>query len=203
MARFLRVRDCNLERVSILTGQISDEFRYNGEVFSLVGINGKGLYTPSDFGMRTTMASTACWRGYQMFYDCVDGKLILDAMNANPTEIKPVNGVQPKQPEDGWMFKHVYENLGLKTKFTGRILLGKDFIQEMYVHMGFQSPESYGTVIELEVKNGDVVKDTDLSSTMAERRLAGRNKPTLPPTEDDDDVRDWIEDRFSQDYELE
>jgi hypothetical protein len=85
LTRFLRVHDCKPEGVHILTGQVSDEFRYNGEVFSLVGINGKGLYTPADFGMATTMA---------------------------------------------------------------------------------------------------------------ERRLAGRNKPARPSTEDDDDVRDWIEDRF-------
>ena len=71
----------------------------------------------------------------------------------------------------------------------------------MYVHMGFQSAESFRIVIELEVKDGDIIKETDLSSTMAERRLAGRNKPTRPSTEDNDDVRDWIEDRFSQDYD--
>ena len=184
----------------ILTGQISDEFRYNGEVFSLVGINGKGLFTPGDFGMTTTMASTACWRTYQMFYDCVDGKLILDTMFANPKELKPVNGVDPVKPEQSRRFNYIYEDLKLKTKFTGRILLGKDFIQEMYVHMGFQSPESYQTVIEIEVKDGIIIKETDLSATMAERRLAGRNKPAQPSTDDDDDVRDWIEDRFSQDY---
>lgn len=184
-----------------MTGQVSDEFRYNGEVFSLVGFNGECLYTPADFDMRTTMASTACWRGYQMFYDCVDGVLILDAMFANPKDAKPVNGIEPRKPENSFMFPYVYENLGLKTKFTGRILLGKDFIDEMYVHMGFQSAESYRTVIELEVKNGDIVKETDLSSTMAERRLTGRNKPARPQSMDDDDVKGWIENRFSQDYE--
>jgi hypothetical protein len=188
--------------VSILTGQIADEFRYNGEIYSLVGINGNGLYTPMDFGMTTTMASTACWRGYQMLYDCIDGKLIFDAMFVNPREVKPVNGIEPRHPGDDWIFKYVYENLGLKTKFTGRLLLGKDFIDEMYVHMGFQSPESYRTVIELEVKDGNVVTATDLSSRMAERRLKGCNKPKQPHTHDDEDVMDWIENRFSLDYDL-
>lgn len=186
-----------------MTGQVTDSFRYNGEEFSLVGINGRGLYTPADFGMRTRMASTACWRGYQMFYDCVNGEMILDTMLANPIEIKPVNGVKPRISKGSFFFECAYENIGLKTKFTGKILLGKDFIQEMYVHMGFQSPESYKTVIELEVKRGDVTKVTDLSTRMAERRLAGRSKPTAPSTMEDDDVSDWIEDRFSQDYEPE
>jgi hypothetical protein len=184
-----------------LTGQVSDEFRYNGEVFALVGINGEGLYMPADFGMKTTMATTACWRGYQMFYDCVDGELILDAMFANPTELIPVNGIEPQKPENSFMFEYVYENIGLKTKFSGTILLGKDFIQEMYVHMGFQSPESYMTVIELEIKNGDILRESELSAKMAERRNTGRNKPTQPDSFDDDEVRDWIEERFSQDYD--
>jgi hypothetical protein len=187
--------------VVLLTGQVSDEFRYNGEIFALVGINGAGLYTPADFGMRTTMASTACWRGYQMFYDCVDGKMILDTMFANPKEVKPINGKEPTKPKDSFIFNYVYEDLALKTKFTGTILLGKDFIDEMYVHMGFQSPESYRTVIELELKDGDIIKETDLSHAMAERRASGRDKPAQPQSMDDDDVRDWIEDRFSQDYE--
>ena len=186
-----------------VTGQVPDEFRYNGEAYSLVGISGEGLYTPADFGMRTTMASTACWRGYQMFYDCVDGELILDTMFANPKEIKPINGLMPREPDDGWMFKYVYENLGLKTKFTGRILLGKDFIDEMYVHMGFQSPESFRTVIELEVKDGEIVNERNLSQAMAERRQSGRYKPDQPTSREDDDVMGWIEDRFSQDYDME
>jgi hypothetical protein len=186
-----------------LTGQVPDEFRYNGDSFALVGINGEGLYTPADFGMQTRMASTACWRGYQMFYDCIDGKLILDTMFANPVEVKPINGVEAKTTKDSFMFKYVYENIGLKTKFTGTILLGKDFIQEMYVHMGFQSAESYRIVIELEIENGDIIRETDQSENMAERRLAGKNKPAQPPSMDDDDLRGWIEDRFSQDYDAE
>ena len=185
----------------LLTGQVSDEFRYNGEVFALVGIKGEGLYTPLDFDMKTTMASTACWRGYQMLYDCVDGKMILDRMLANPTEPKPVNGIEPHSYEHRFIFNYVYEDLGLKTKFTGTLLLGKDFIDEMYVHMGFQSPESYRTVIELEIMDGNIIKETDLSALMAEQRLAGTDKPARPSTMDDDDVRDWIEERFSQDYE--
>ena len=194
---------CAVLRVSTVTGQVPDEFRYNGEVYSLVGISGEGLYVPADFDMRTKMASTACWRGYQMLYDCVDGELILDGMQANPVEPKPVNGVEPMKPKDSFIFPYIYENLKLKTKFSGKILLGKDFIDEMYVHMGFQSPESFRTVIELEVKDGDIISETDLSQAMAERRSSGRSKPAQPDSMDDDDVMGWIEDRFSQDYDSE
>jgi hypothetical protein len=34
-----------------MTAQIPDEFIYNGEVFSLVGLKGEGLPAPEDFGI--------------------------------------------------------------------------------------------------------------------------------------------------------
>ncbi|TFG32892.1 hypothetical protein EU527_09165 [Candidatus Thorarchaeota archaeon] len=184
-----------------MTGQIADEFRYNGEIYDLVGIDGEGLFTPADFGICARAGSTACWRGFQMIYDCVEGKLILEQMNVNTTNPVPINGVEPIHGEFG--FSHIYENLKLKTNFSGKIRLGKDFISSMYVHMGFQSEESYETVIELEIKKGDILQKTDLSSLMEQRRERGQEKPTKPPTMNDNDVLDWINNRFSQDYKSE
>lgn len=63
-----------------MTAQIPDKFRYEGEAYDIVGLDGDPLYAPQDFGITTQMASPACWRGYQMFYDCKDGKLILDQL---------------------------------------------------------------------------------------------------------------------------
>jgi hypothetical protein len=183
-----------------LIGQISDEFRYNGEEYSLVGINGEGLPVPSDFGMRTKMASTACWRGYQMFYDFVDGELILDGMFVNTDDAKSVNGVKPGVSKDSSGFNYIYKNIGLRTNFPGRILIGRDFVQEMYVHMGFQSAESYRDVLEFEVENGNIVNVVNLAEVMEQRRIQGRYKPTDPSSMEESDLHSWIEDRISQDY---
>jgi len=73
----------------------------------------------------------------------------------------------------------------------------------MYVHMGFQSPESFKTVIDIEVSNGDLIKITDMSARMEERRRLGLEKPSSPPTHEDKDVGDWVKDRFSQEYKPE
>ncbi|MCJ7817472.1 MAG: hypothetical protein MUP60_01360 [Candidatus Thorarchaeota archaeon] len=189
-----------------MTGQISDQFKYEGDVYNLVGLDGEGFYTPEDFGIITQMASTACWRGYQMFYDCVNGELILDSMHTRTNDKISINGVEPSESGDGHVttfFNAYYDKLALKTKFTGTILLGTDFIQEMYVHMGFQSAESYRTVYEIEVRNGDIIKVTDLSTRMEERRSRGQEKPDHPPSHDEKDVEDWIKDRFSQEYNSE
>lgn len=189
-----------------MTGQISDQFKYEGEVYNLVGLNGVGLYTPQDFGITTQVASTACWRGYQMFYDCVDGELILDCMHMRTNDRISINGVEPSESGEGNVmafFNAYYDDLSLKTKFTGTILLGKDFIREMYVHMGFQSAESYRTVYEIQVTNGDIIKVIDLSARMEERRSRGEEKLSSPLSHDGTDVEDWIKDRFSQEYDSE
>ena len=191
-----------------MTGQITNRFKYEGEFYELVAYHGESLYTAEDFGIIPQMASTACWRGYQTFYDCVDGELILDSLHVRTEDKIAINGVVPikneELDEDSWtFFNTIYENLSLKTKFTGSILLGKDFIREMYVHMGFQSPESFKTVIDIEVSNGDIIKITNMSARMEERRRLGLEKPSSPSTHEDKDVGDWVKDRFSQEYKSE
>ncbi len=197
-----------------MTAQIPDEFRYEGEVYSLVGLKGEGLYTPQDFGMTPQAASTACYRGYVMKYDCIDGQLVLDGMTVNSEEGPTINGVEPVESQDGFrarqvmaytvfggcQFAKVYENLKMKTKFTGSILLAKDFISSMYVHMGFQRPMSFRTVLELQIQDGDIVNVSDLSEQMEEIRLRGLERGAHPDSRADEDVREWIEGTFSLDY---
>ncbi|MFW9889158.1 MAG: hypothetical protein ACFFER_13315 [Candidatus Thorarchaeota archaeon] len=185
-----------------MTAQIPDEFRYMGELYSLVGLKGTALYTPQDFGIAPRMASTACYRGYVMRYDCVNGQLILDSMSVRTEEAHPVNGIAPIE-EDGFFFSHRYENLGLKTKFTGSMLLAKDFIEEMYVHMGFQRPMAFRTVLELQIQDGDILATNDLSAKMEELRSRDHTKDAQPDSREHDDVMSWIENAFSLDYDIE
>jgi len=189
-----------------MTAQIPDQFQYEGEAYYLVGLEGGTLYKPLDFGISTQMASTACWRGYQMFYDCRDGVLILDHMYARTDDKIVVNGVTPTESGNGdqmGFFNTFYENLVLKTKYTGSILIAKDFISEMYVHMGFQSPDSFKTVLEIHVKEGNIIEVRDLSGKMEERRKLGRITPNRPGTLEEPDISDWVKDRFSLDYDSE
>jgi hypothetical protein len=186
-----------------MTGQIPDQFRYEGEAYDLVGLDGGPLYEPHDFGITTQMASTACWRGYQMFYDCKDGMLILDQMHAQTNDKVTVNGVAPRGPEDDdetFFFNTFYKNLELKTNFTGSLLLAKDFISERYVHMGFQSPDAFKTVLEIRVKDGMILEVKDISEMMEERRKSGQTKPNRPDSMDEPDIETWVKDRFSLDY---
>ncbi len=184
-----------------MTAQIPDVFRFNGEEYSLVGMNGEGLFEPADFEMIPMMASTACYRGYVMTYDCVERMMILDEMLIRTEDVVPINGVEPEQFETSKhkVFSHRYENLRLKTNFTGSLLLAKDFIDSLYVHMGFQKPTSFRTVIEVQIQDGDIISISDLSDRIEELRMWGR---TSTMTHESEDVDQWIDRSFSLDYEI-
>ncbi len=189
-----------------MTGQIPDEFRYEGEQYSLIGIDGTDLYEASDFGIKTQTASTACWRGHVMKYDCIDGSLFLDGMDVQTQHAPPINGIDPKAQsvEAGYyMYSHTYENLRLKTKFTGSMLLGKDFIDSMYVHMGFQRAIAYCKVLELQIQDGDIVSVSDISEKMEKLRTQDPDKGAQPESRTDEDISKWINDSFSRDYDIE
>lgn len=202
-----------------MTAQMSDEFRFEGEKYSLVGRKGVGLYTPQDFGLVPRMASTACHRGYIMYYDCIGGHLVLDKMHVNSKEAHSINGVEPipgdhnmlspeireKLPEhlkDWKLFKFTYEGMKLKTRFTGSLLMAKDFIDSMYVHMGFQRPIAYRRALELQIQDGDIIVVNDLSSKMEALRLKNRYRDAQPDSQSTEDIHDWIEKTFSLDYDF-
>ena len=180
-----------------MTGQMPDICHYKGKKYSIVGIKGI-LPTPLDFGMEPYSTCTACWRGFVMEYDCVNSELLLQRMKVNTKEPQTINDIEPTTSENFFDFQ--FENLGLKVDFTGKLLIASDFIQSMYVHMGFQSPESFKKVIELHIDNGNLTKTVDLSSTMKKIRTRDPLKDAFPLSNSEDEVRDWIEDRFSLDY---
>jgi len=185
--------------VFLITAQIPDEFTINGEKFSLVGLKGQGLFTPEDFGIRPHFTCTACWRGYVMEYNFINNKLVLTGMRVNVNEPTKINSVEPQKGDS--LFKFHYNNLNLKTHFTGSVLLAKDFIQSMYVHMGFQRPMAYKVVVEIEIENGEIISLKDLSKKMEDQRQKDINKGAEPNSNSMKDIEEWVNQTFSLEYD--
>jgi len=188
------------QEVFILTAQIPDEFILDGEKFSLVGLKGQGLTKTEDLGISPYFTCTACWRGYVMKYVFTNKCLIIDEMLVNVDDPPEINSIKPQQGND--LFKYHYKNLNLKTNFTGKILLAKDFIQSMYVHMGFQRPMAFKTVVEIELKHGEIINLKDLSKLMEEQRKNDLYKGAQPETNSKKDIEKWVKQTFSLDYDL-
>jgi len=185
-----------------MTGQIPDNVIYNGEGYDLVGVKGEGLYEPFEFGLTPVSPHTANWRGFVSCYEVSEKILTLKDIEIHvrnsDDNFPEINGVKPVIRIEG-LTQLKYENLKLKTNYTGTILIAKDFIDSMYIHMGFQSPLSFNKVIELEFSKGELTSEKDIS----ERMKTFRKKKKLDRKLNiDEDLSKWIDRTFSLDYDF-
>jgi hypothetical protein len=172
-----------------MTAQMPDQVRYRGKTYDIIGVKGESLLTPDQFGIQVGMWHTACYRGYVSTYTCEDQELFLTELHigqiADDAQWKPINGIQPEtQYLDGYTFRDgkkvpvrsefgkKYLNLKVETYFSGGILIAADFIQSLYVHMGFGKPYQYEHVHELLFHEGTLTQEADHSPKAAEWREA-------------------------------
>jgi hypothetical protein len=163
-----------------VTAQIPDALLLNDQRFSLVGVNGSGLFEPSTFGMHPFSRITSCWRGFVCEYQIVQNKFLLHKLQINLDGEAPlINGVKSLAQERG-IFNRVYEALDLPVAFTGNLLAASGFIQELYVHMGFHPAWKYRTVFELVISDGHVLETRDVSGSMEQIRKEMVRSPLQP-----------------------
>src|SRR5262249_48878458 len=85
--------------------------------------------------------------------------------------------------------------------FTGGLVAGGDFIQEMYVHMGFHPAYKFRTVHELVFDSGRLIEEHDRSAQMAELREMLSSRPLEPGIQASRaEIEEWVERCFSLEY---
>jgi len=202
-----------------MTSQYSDVFLLNEQKFDIAGVNGDGLFEPATFGLNPIATCTACWRGFLCLYTINDDKLILDQLHINHGKgdtLAPflsggeyefqqgpeINGVVPIYPARSAHFENilnvdffdnVYTELNLKMGFSGGILVARDFIDSLYVHMGFHPAWKYRTVFELIFDQGDVGEIRDVSKQIEEWR--NKNVVQRPFPEkgaSEEEIKAWL-----------
>jgi len=185
-----------------MTAQVPDTILVNADEYILAGVNGGGLFDPLDHGMRPVMATTACWRGFECRYRVRDDRLLLDALQVNLDEPAPtVLGVTPETPPDSSDYSAIYRDMAAPIGFTGGLLAARDFIEELYVHMGFHPAWKYREVRELLVEGGVVTANRDCSEQISETRQRLSEHPLEPgPGAQRDEIMAWVQATFSRDY---
>ncbi len=187
-----------------MTAQIQDKVLYQEQEYVVVGIHGEGLPSPQKFGKKPVMMSAACYRGYYLEYTCLDRQLALTAMTIRTEDGKyePIGGVLPAF-DKACDCAH-YTGLNVPVNFGGSLLIGRDFVQEMYVHMGFQKPFAYRVVKELLFEEGHLLVETDYSDKIDQMRARMIKTQTGKVTQDLNDhrLKKWIDWMFSLDYDL-
>ena len=178
-----------------MTAQIPDTFLFKGDCYDLIGISGGDLASPEQFGMEPEMLDTSCYRGFYATYELTEAGLYLRELTLGEKneQYLPIGQVQPEL-EDG---KATYRDLDELVSFTGQIRLAKDFIDELYIHMGYQKPTAFKTVLDIILDNGQVVEIKDRSQEMEKNR--GRFKERY----ESGSIVQGIDDAFSLAMELE
>ena len=179
---------------------MSDTLKYLKGNYNITGVKGEGLFHPEDHGLTPYSSSTACWNGYLTSYEIVNDGLLLMELLINTKKLKDINGIEAEKSL-GWSFTHQFSHLNLKIPFTGNLLIGNEFIQSMYVHMGFQRPITYAKVIELKLKDGNLLESKDISLRMKEIRENSKDYPSSPHSQSEEAIGNWIERSFSRDYD--
>ncbi|MHA1212165.1 MAG: hypothetical protein ACTSSH_06870 [Candidatus Heimdallarchaeota archaeon] len=180
-----------------MTAQIPDFVIFKEQNYSLVGIRGEGFFDPKNYGLNVTAASTACYRGYSLTFKCINDEIFLDEIvfNARDTNLVEINGIKPEKYTGQLkaFFSHLYKNLQFKIGFTGELIIAREFIDEMYVHMGYQKPKSFRVVFRLIIED-DIIKEVkDLFGRMQEKRAEDSS--------DDSNVEEFVTEAFSRDID--
>ncbi|HEX9061965.1 MAG TPA: hypothetical protein VF941_17450 [Clostridia bacterium] len=184
-----------------MTAQISDSIFYLNEKYSVIAIENEWPFNPVNHGLNPIATSTACYRGYYCEYSILEEQLVLSKLNIglNEANLPILNGVEAKKNKY-FKVNHFWEYnmVNLPVKYSGGIIIGRDFLRKFYVHMGFHRAHCFKFVIELIIKDGKLVQTNDHSKCMEEvRRIIESNTFSL----DNKDIEKFVEDSFSLSYE--
>ena len=170
--------------------------------YNLCGVNGEGLFDPRDEGFEPVAPHTACWRGFVSTYRVKRGVLFLDTAGIGVERELLEHGVPGpelfgvKASKDGDGGFAVFENLEHEVGFSCGLLLGRGFIEELYVHMGFHPAYKFRDVVELKFEDGKLVDRLDRSVEME----ALRNEMGRGEWDGSKSLPEWIDDCFRLDY---
>lgn len=105
--------------------------------------------------------------------------LCLDELyvNSENNHYPPIGGILPdrKRRWFGYTYAdyhgyHRYSDLKISIPYTGKLLVGNEFMFKYYIHMGYQKPWGYKPIVELIFENGKLIAQNDLSQIAADLR---------------------------------
>jgi hypothetical protein len=192
-----------------MTAQAMDLVRWRDRTWSLVGMDGQGLFDPTALGIQPRMLHTAAWRGYICTYGVEDDELRLQRLEIGfdqATQERALAGDPPvigdaRPIQQGTGHAWLYDDADLPVPFTGGLRLGHGFIRELYVHMGFAPAWKFEEVFELRFEAGRLVGVEDESDAMRrEREEALKGELAPGRTSGVERITDWIRSTFDRSY---
>lgn len=147
-----------------MTAQIGDKFIFRGDDYSIVAISNPIQFDPKDYGLKPTPRSSACWKGYWCDYHISENGIMLKNLYVYSEDncYPEINGIKPEAKEGKKKFQYMghylYKDLDMFMDYTGKILVGKGFMRDYYIHMGYQRAWAYEVLEELVFESGKLVR---------------------------------------------
>ena len=188
-----------------MTAQINDKLKLGKNDLDIVAIEDpESFFDFGRLGLNPISNCSACWRGYIAIFaiDENNNLFLRDLYTNNGGEVPPmIHGVKPFEI-DNWKENIyaiagnlAYENINLPIPYTGAFLIGDNFIDKLYVHMGFQHPFKYEYLEEFIFENGVCIETRDLSKEAKEQRE--KQKSTEKASKS---LPQWIDEQFDLSY---
>lgn len=193
-----------------MTAQIGDKFNFKGSEYTMVSITTPIKFNPEIYGITPQSIMTACWKGFWCVYDISDEEIVLrDLYVSSKDDFYPeIKSVTPLSEDKNskkrfkYMGHHLYKDLNIPIEYTGKILVGNDFIHEYYIHMGFQRTWAYKALKELIFEEGillDVIDHSDMAAKL-------RKEIEVNPKEFNERLREnipqFVDESFSTDMSI-
>ena len=199
-----------------MTAQFHDNFLYNDVNYSVSGISDGKLFDPNILNLEPVGTCTACWRGYVASFSLLHSILVLqnleinlfrdDCGNLRDKKGPIINAIMPNDSQQKFsLFNNYYYDLNYRIDYTGGLLLADDFIQELYVHMGFHPAWKYKNVIELIFEDGVLINKFDHSEKMAKIRsqiVDASDKVSTSEPRTFLDTLSFVENAFDRTYKM-
>ena len=189
-----------------MTATIPHQLVYNDNVYSIIGIDGEGLFNPTDYKVKT-IPTTAC-SGFISTYCLINNSLRLSkvCLNLDKKDLESIdrgNGIKlfGKVPRryiqidakgreyTSWDF--ICDDLKELISFTGGMLIGYSSLSKFFTVRGLPLPYTFKNVWELIFDSGQLMEAIDCSQQMSQFRKMQANGGL------EFKQQEWLEECFS------
>lgn len=162
-----------------MTAQMGDNFYYGRHRYALIAATSYWGFSPEEHGIETTSPHTANYRGFVADYSIGAKGLLfqrLELYTPGSADIVSIYGKEPysvvmhNEGEPYAMRELRYKGIGHRLDFDGKLVLGRDFLHEYYIHAGFQHAWAYRYVYEFIFSHGQLQEIKDHSDKLREIR---------------------------------
>lgn len=153
-----------------MAAQIFYIFLINNDRYVLIGRAGDDLVSPEQLGAWQSEPHVSCHRNLCAIYELtMDTLYFRGIIHIGENEnYKSIGGTVPSTSSCQAAFNDLNEAI----YFNGKIRLAKEFIKEPYINMGYQKALAFRTVLDITLKDGQVVKVKNRSGEMEQKRDA-------------------------------